>query len=231
MMGLSIFRLVRRRAAPVVFVAALAAGLGACSLKEFIPGGGERADMYVLSPKSTFAETLAPVSSQLVIEVPIASEGINSHGIAVRETPLTLDYFAGVRWTERAPFMIQTLLVESFENSGKIVSVARRGTDLRADYVLKTELREFQAEYTTPESADARVRLNAKLVRMPQRVILASVNFERRIAVEGEGILAVVNAFDTALGKVLKRTVEWSLREVAQDEQTRKGKRRSRRNQ
>jgi len=212
------------RALPALLVVAVV--VGGCSVKDLLPGGGERADMYVLSPKSTFAGDLEKVSSQLVLEVPIASEGINSHGIAVRETSLTLDYYAGVRWTERAPFMIQTLLVESFENSDKIISVARRGTDLRADYVLKTELREFQAEYESPDNVVARVRLNAKLVRMPQRVILASVNFERRIPVEGTGIRAVVNAFDAALGKVMKRTVEWSLREVAADEKTRKKRRR-----
>ena len=214
------------RIVPALLVIAVVAG--GCSIKELLPSGGERADMYVLSPKSTFAGDLERVSSQLVLEVPIASEGINTHGIAVRETPLTLDYYAGVRWTERAPFMVQTLLVESFENSNKIVSVARRGTDLRADYVLKTELREFQAEYESSDNVVARVRLNAKLVRMPQRVILASTNFERRIPVEGAGILAVVNAFDSALGNVMKRTVEWSLAEVAVDEKTRKKRRRRR---
>ena len=209
-----------------LFLAALVISLGACSVKEFLPGSGERADMYVLSPKSTFAADLESVASQLVIEVPIASEGINSHGIAVRETPLTLDYYAGVRWTERAPYMVQTLLVESFENSERIVSVARRGTDLRADYVLKTELREFQAEYATPDSADARVRLNVKIVRMPQRIILASINFERRVPVATSGMQGVVNAFDEALGKVLRRTVEWSLREIDRDEKLHKRKRR-----
>ena len=214
------------RIVPALLVIAVVAG--GCSIKELLPSGGERADMYVLSPKSTFADDLERVSSQLVLEVPIASEGINTHGIAVRETPLTLDYYAGVRWTERAPFMIQTLLVESFENSNKIVSVARRGTDLRADYVLKTELRDFQAEYESSDNVVARVRLNAKLVRMPQRVILASMNFEHRIPVEGAGILAVVNAFDVALGNVMKRTVEWSLGEVAVDEKTRKKRRRRR---
>ena len=220
------FRLSLWRVAPALVVAAVVAG--GCSIKELLPGGGECADMYVLSPKSTFADDLERVSSQLVLEVPIASEGINSHCIAVRETPLTLDYYAGVRWTERAPFMVQTLLVESYKNSNKIISVARRGTDLRADYVLKTELREFQAEYESPDTVVARVRLNAKLVRMPQRVILASMNFEHLIPVEGAGVLAVVNVFDVALGNVMKHTVEWSLGEVAADEKTRKKRRRRR---
>ena len=38
----------------------------------------------------------------------------------------------------------------------------------------------------------------------------------------------MVNAFDSALGNVMKRTVEWSLAEVAVDEKTRKKRRRRR---
>jgi len=108
--------------------------------------------------------------------------------------------------------MIQTLLVESFENTGKIVAVARQATDLRADYVLKTDLREFQAELSDGGLPTARVRINAKLVKMPERTIIASFKAERAVEAEGPELLQVVHAFDTALGKVLKRVVEWALK-------------------
>ena len=39
-----------------------------------------------------------------------------------------------------------TDLIESFDNSGKIVGVTRESTQLRADYILQSDLREFQAE-------------------------------------------------------------------------------------
>ena len=43
--------------------------------------------------------------------------------------------------------MIQRLLVKSFGNSGKIVSMGRQSVTLRADYSLLMDLREFQAEF------------------------------------------------------------------------------------
>ncbi|MEE8172809.1 MAG: ABC-type transport auxiliary lipoprotein family protein [Alphaproteobacteria bacterium] len=120
--------------------------------------------------------------------------------------------FANARWTERAPQMVQTLLVESFENTNKIVSVARQGVDLRADYVLKTELREFQAEYASQnEAPQVWVKLNAKLVRMPARVIIASETFEARRAAGGSTMTDVIVAFDDTLNKVLKKTVIWTM--------------------
>ena len=130
-----------RRAAAAALVVAVAFTAGGCTLDGLLTSGGPPPRLYVLTPKSTFADALPHVESQLVVELPIASEGLNTHRIALRDSPLTLDFFANARWTEGAPQMVQTLLVESFENTGKIVSVARQGVDLRADYVLKTELR------------------------------------------------------------------------------------------
>jgi cholesterol transport system auxiliary component len=197
----------------VLLVAAFA--LAGCTLEGMLSSGAPAPSLYVLTPKSTFSGDLPNVDAQLVVEVPIASEGLNTHRIALRDSPLTLDFFANARWTERAPQMVQTLLVESFENTGKIVSVARQGVDLRADYALKTELREFQAEYSSrAEAPQVWVKLNAKLVRMPARVIVASRTFEARYAAAGTRMDDVILAFDDTLNKVLKKTVVWTMSQL-----------------
>jgi cholesterol transport system auxiliary component len=107
--------------------------------------------------------------------------------------------------------MVQTLLVESFENTGRIVAVARKSTDLRADYVLKTDLREFQAEYSGEGPPIVFVRLNAKLIKMPQRTIIASFKSERRVQAASTSLIDIIQSFDQALGKALKSIVEWAL--------------------
>ncbi len=175
--------------------------------------GGPPPNLYTLTPKSTFAGGLPQVKWQLVVEEPVASGGLNVDRIALRASATELKYFARARWTERAPRMFQTLLVESFENSGAIVAVGRKAIGLRSDYNLKTEMREFQAEYFKAGVAPtARVRLNAKLVKLPQRAIIASKTFEAAIKSEGTEMRQVIKAFDRALGKVLRHTVEWTLK-------------------
>src|SRR5207253_9880208 len=113
---------------------------------------------------------------------------------------------------DAAPQLVQTLLIESFENTGKIVAVTREASQLRAYYVLQTELREFQAEYEKPNAPPTvRVRLNGKLIRMPDRTIVGSETVERVVQAEKTDMESVVLAFDEALGKVMKRIVEWTL--------------------
>jgi cholesterol transport system auxiliary component len=193
----------------LIRVAALALGLSACT--GLIPGSGPTPDLYTLSPKSSFDTALPEVSWQLVVEVPFASGGLATRSIALRSNALELRYFAGARWIERAPRLVQTLLVESFENTGRIVAVGR-AADLRSDFNLKSELREFQAEYESEAAPPLiRVRLNAKIVQQPQREIIASANFEATARAAGTNMAGIITAFDEAFGKVLRRVVEWTL--------------------
>jgi cholesterol transport system auxiliary component len=168
--------------------------------------------LFVLTPKTTFPADLPKVDWQLSVDPPIAQASLNTSRIAVHHTPISLDYYQGANWVDTAPKMLQTLLVESFESTGKIVGVGRQSVALRADYNLVTELREFQAELDKGEFPIVRVRLNVKLVRFPQRVIVATTSKEVVTPAAGSRIEDVVNAFDESLGKALKAIVSWTLR-------------------
>jgi cholesterol transport system auxiliary component len=195
----------------VLAIAVLAAiSLSACSLPDL--GSGPPPDLYVLSPKSTFPEDLPTVDWQLVVEEPSTAKGIDTDRIAIAPSSLEVKYLAGSRWADRAPRMVQQLLIQSFENTKKIVSVGRQSIGLRSDFVLKVELREFQAEKTSEGGTVVRVRLNLKLVRIAMGQIVASQSFESVKPANSENVADIVQAFDDAVGAVLKRAVAWTLK-------------------
>lgn len=191
--------------------ATLAAGmtLSGCGLAGL---AGPPPDLYVLSPKSTFPPDLPVVGWQLVVEEPAAARGLDTDRIVISPNDLEVKYFSGAAWADRAPKMVQGLLIQSFENSKKIVSVGRQQLGLKSDFVLKSELREFQAELR-PEGPRVRVRLNCKLVRPLEGVILASQTFEAIKNAPTDKLADVMPQFDDALGTVLKRAVTWTIQE------------------
>jgi cholesterol transport system auxiliary component len=199
--------MMRARIASLLAFGAFA--LGGCSLPDL--GSGPPPDLYVLSPKSTFSEEIPNVPWQLVVEEPSTAKGIDTDRIAIAPTYLEVKYFSGARWADRAPRMVQQLLIQSFENSKKIVSVGRQSIGLRSDFVLKVELREFQAEKTAEGGTVVRVRLNLKLVRPVLGQIIASQSFESVKPAASENVPDVVQAFDDAVGAVLKRAVAWTI--------------------
>jgi cholesterol transport system auxiliary component len=185
-----------------------AAGLSGCA--GLIPT--ESPQLYVLTPKTTFAHDLPRADWQLLVDVPIAPAEIDTDRIVLQRTPYTVDKFANAAWPDRAPIMVQTLLVESFESTGKITAIGRESVGLRADYVLKPELRKFTAVYDTPTAGPlVSIILNVRLVKMPERAIVAQATFDARERATRNEMEAIVEAFDDALGKILKRTIEWTL--------------------
>lgn len=169
-------------------------------------------NLYRLTPKSTFGDDLFPVTWQLTVDQPYSAAAINSARIALMHSPIQVEYYARANWTDRAPDMVQGLIVESFENSDLIESVGRQSSGLRSNFVLLPEVREFQAEYfdgaTIPT---AHVRLNVKLIKMPDRAIVANESFAAQIPATTDSMAAIVEAFDEALGKVLKNLVRWTI--------------------
>jgi cholesterol transport system auxiliary component len=194
------------------FLLTLCAGVGACS---GVLGGGQAPQLYTLSPLKDFPPSLPKSNAQLLIEAPVAPGGLDTERIALMKSAISVDYFAGAAWTDRAPLMVQSLLVESFENTGKIAAIGRESLALRADFVLKPELREFTAVYVGPDAPVVHVRLGLKLVRLPDRQIVA----QRAVSADGparqNSVASVVEAFDAALHRAIGETVAWMLPAMA----------------
>ncbi len=209
-----------RRGLAAAGVAAVA--LAACSLE--LPGQGDPPRQFVLTPKSTYDDDVPTVEWQLLVDKPVAKAGLDTSRIALRHSAIQFDYYSDAAWMDTAPGMVQALLVESFENSGRIVGVSRFAIGVKSDFVLTTELRHFWAEYQGPkpvvgpnarrqnkEAPKVRVSVIAKLIQMPRRDIVASERFDALVQANGPEMLSIVSAFDEAIGKVMKRLVTWTL--------------------
>ena len=195
---------------PVIVASSLL--LAACT-PDLLGVSGPAPTLYDLSPKSTFDDGLPVVEWQLVIEEPVAARAVDTDRIALRPGPMEVQYFAGARWSDRAPRLVQTLLVESFENSERIVAVGRQAVGLRSDFNLKSELREFYAIYNGDEPPEIVVGFNVKLISYPASRIVASQTFEKRVTASSNGIRDIIKAYDRALGSVMRKTVQFVLEE------------------
>jgi cholesterol transport system auxiliary component len=186
-------------------------GLAGCTYS-MLPKVQEPMALYTLRPKTSFPDTLPNVSWQLVVELPTAAAGIDNSRIALSHDPFILEYYAKASWTDNAPGMVQTLLIESFERTGKIAAVGPESVGLRPDYILKSYLWECQADYRDGDPIPTVVvRMSAKLVAMPERRIAGSITSQKSVRASGSRFADVLNAFNDALGHVLRDVVVMTL--------------------
>ncbi len=187
--------------------------LSACS--SLLGSAGPAPDLYTLSPVTAAPAGIARAPWQLLIEEPTAIGGLEANRIAVQRTPNEIRYFADVRWVERATRMIQGLLVESFEHTGAVAAVDRYSVGPRADYILKAELRDFQAElFNNTKIPTVHVRLTVRMVRAGRQQTVWMHDFSARVTAKASNASDVVAAFDQALSQVMGEIVTAAVRDT-----------------
>jgi cholesterol transport system auxiliary component len=169
------------------------------------------AHLYQLSSEIAFPSSLPQVSAQLLVDLPQTPAGIDTTRIALTRAPFSLDYYADSEWTDRVPALVQTALLASFENSKAITAIDRESIGLRTDFILKTEIRHFEAVGDGSAPPTVWVAMTARLVAMPQREIIAQASFERRVPAAASEVPAVVAAFNAAADAVIKDIVVWTV--------------------
>ena len=194
-----------RRFVPSVLILTLAGCSG-------LLGGGEPAHLYRLTPKSTYPPNLPHRSVQLLINEPLAPAGLDKSRIALTRSPVSIDYFADSEWTDRVPLLVQTAILQSFENSKAITAIDRESVGLRADFILDPEIRHFEAVYDSANGPpEIWVAINVRLVNPATREVVAQTLFERRERASANDVPSIVMAFDEALGGVVKEIVVWTV--------------------
>ncbi len=184
----------------------------ACSLSVVMAGC---AVLMPSSPPSTY-DLIVPQNLQkaqqsraiLVVAEPIAIQAINSERIVARTSSGQVTYIPDAQWADRLPALLQARIVQTLENSGRLVSVGRPGERLAAQNVLMTEIRAF--EITDRGGASfARIELSAKIVRDASGHILTAKVFTAEIPVSDVNGGAASQGLNRALADVLTQLSQW----------------------
>jgi cholesterol transport system auxiliary component len=198
----------RLRVAAVGCLALAAAG---CS-NALLGPEGEAPVRYRLDAPAAGADVQAPVRVPLALAVarPRAAVSLDGERIAVVQPGSRFDHYAGVRWSEPAPEMLQSLLVRTLQATGRFETVVAAPSRVPADLLLVAELRRFEARYATAGAAP--------VVEVEMQFTLVDIRGGRRIpgplataqAQAAEGRRAeVAAAFQRATGEVLARASSW----------------------
>jgi cholesterol transport system auxiliary component len=205
-----------KRFAKLGLILLLAAPLGACALADVASGPAPR--LFTLTSAHPTPPASAGPKIALQISELSAPAAIDTTRIVFQSSPNEIKYYAEARWSDSAPRMIQMLAAETLQDSNGFASVSARGSDLNGDYALIGEIRQFAAEAGQGTKADdvgVRVDLFMRLVRVEDRKIVASRDFNVSVPVTGSGIASVVAAYDAALRSVLDGITLWTLQQTA----------------
>lgn len=171
------------------------------------------------SNNDTFDLSLTPTakgpsarSRQILVPEPTAVKMLDSDQVVVRVSPSEVQYLANSRWGDRLPRLVQSKLVEAFENSGRLGGVGKPGQGLAIDYQIVTDIRSF--EVTTSGSRLATVEISAKLLNDRNGTVRAQNVFKATVPVAGSENRRFIEGLDKAFARVGGEMVDWALKSM-----------------
>lgn len=178
--------------------AGFAAALGACT------SSGPGATFDLTAPRQGLRSGFS--GGQLAIAEPVSIQALEAERIIVKDPSGAVSFLGGGQWADRLPRLVQTRLVQTFENSG-VRAVARSGDRIVADYQITTDIRAFQVEAATREAV---VEISARLIQDRTGRIVNARIFSARAPVANIDAPGAAQGLDQALSIVLGDIVRWA---------------------
>lgn len=166
-------------------------------------------DTFDLSVSAaTQTKAAAQKNRQLLIAEPTAVKALDSENIVIRLSPSEMQYLAKSQWSDRLPRLVQSKLVEAYEDTGRFGGVGRPGQGLAIDYQVVSEIRTFEV-FTS--NRQAVVELSVKLINDRNGSVRSQKVFRATAPVSGGENANYVKALDSAFALAARDIVAWSL--------------------
>ncbi len=187
----------------VAFALVVVLQLSACALvkKQETPR-----ETYEISAPQSFSGLRASTNSQILVKLPTSLDAINSERIIVRPSPRVITYLEGAQWSDTVPKMMQSKLVEAFENSASTGATAKPGDGLVIDFQLVSDIRRFEVI-----NSQATIEISIKLLADGSGKVVETRIFEVTAGASSQTADGYVNAFDEAFDRLSRDIIKWVL--------------------
>jgi cholesterol transport system auxiliary component len=120
-------------------------------------------------------------------------------------------YIKDARWVTSSVALFDSALQRAFDADQGPARLVDRAEIAKTDYVLKLDVRTFEARYDHGQAAAPTivVEVHAALDRIHDRIVVGDRSFKASVTASDNRVGAIAEAFDQAVAKVLGELVAW----------------------
>jgi phospholipid/cholesterol/gamma-HCH transport system substrate-binding protein len=164
--------------------------------------------LFDLTAPHVFPQYEGTVQGSLAVSEPTTLIALDTQKLVLRSTSGSRTQIAGAaQWSDTLPKLIQTKIIQAFENATSPAAVGRAADNLAAERQLLIDIRSF--EVVAYEHPSATVELSAKIIGDGNRLVDAR-NFSATAPAPSTEAAAAAAALDQAFGKVATDLVIWA---------------------
>lgn len=177
--------------------------LSACTLIK--PPVAVSMQSFVLDTPTTAHATPAPKATDpvLVIAELRSRPGYETPRMAYVKRDYALDYYAASQWADTPAHMVQPLLVNAFESTGRYSAVLRAPAPVAGELRLEAEVVRFEQVFTEHPSR-MHISLRVQFIDAHKGKVLGTRQFDAELTAPSEDAYGGVRAANQALAPILK---------------------------
>jgi cholesterol transport system auxiliary component len=217
--------MIRRIAQTAIVAAAVTVAVGLSGCVSLFPKS-EAVTLYKLAlppgPPASQPAQAGPTASVLL--GPLAFTRPAAGDRILTTNGLETAFVGGARWVAPAPIMFQEALSTAFDQTPGL-NLATRGEAVASDFVLRVEIRTFEAQYTGqgPLTAQGKkgkqpvlsaptavVEAHVTLLNLREKAEVSDMTFREAKPAADNRVTAIVNAYDDATASVIHDIVGWT---------------------
>lgn len=202
-----------------VVCSCVAALVGGCSTSSLLDSALPVPANYIIAPLPPAATPTSSPASQvdLAIGRPDVAPGLDTSRVAVLRGR-QLDYYRGVQWGGNTLEVVQALLVASLQDQKLFRSVTSEQARVSGAYILDSEVRDFQAEYSDGNAAPTvRITIVGRLIRIADRALVDTVVASATRQASDNRMPVVAEAFEAAAHEVARTIAREAAAAVSRD--------------
>lgn len=187
--------------------------LSGCSAITSLNSAAKPMDTYDLRP-ARGSKAGGQRARTLLVAQPQATAALATDRITVKPDLASITYLPDARWSDELPALVQSLLIRSISETGRVSYVGRTDAGPIPDKALLVRIDAFEVVVLGDGTFEVQVAIDLTLVNDADQRIIATRNFSQSSAVSSDDPKAIVAVFQAVLNEILPSISDWAIQRV-----------------
>lgn len=187
--------------------------LTGCGTLSTLSAASTPLDTYDLRPASG-SKRGGRKSRTLLIARPQASAALATDRIMIKPDAAAIAYLPDARWSDELPALLQSLLVQSISETGRVAYVGRSEGGPVPDKVMLVRVDGFEVVALSEGSFEVRTEIDLTMINDRDQRVTASRRFAQTEAIATDQTRTIVAAFQTIMDRLLPQMSDWAVQQA-----------------
>ena len=184
--------------------------LSGCSAITSINAATKPLNTYDLRPAAG-SKKGRRTSRTLLVARPQASAALTTDRMMIKPDAASITYLPDARWSDEIPAMVQSLLIRSISETGRVAYVGRSDAGPIPDKALLVRIDGFEVIALADDIFEVQVDFDLTIINDKDQRVVGSRRFSQSQQIASDNPKEIVATFQTVLNELLPEMTNWTI--------------------